>query len=221
MTTVAVMQPYFAPYGGYFRLFAAADLVVLFDCVQFPRRGWVHRNRLPDRTGALAWLTLPLTRSARDARICELSFAEDAATRWPGALRRFPVFDAPADKDLSDAVRAVGGSVVGYLECLLGLCCDRLGLAFNTVRSSTLDIGPDVRGQDRVIEVARRFGASRYVNLPGGRGLYDEKAFARAGIELRFLPDWTGPQDSVLQHLLSGNGHALAGAMPREMRLSA
>ena len=43
MTTVAVMQPYFMPYAGYFRLFAAADVFVLFDCVQFPRRGWVHR----------------------------------------------------------------------------------------------------------------------------------------------------------------------------------
>jgi hypothetical protein len=39
MTTVAVMQPYFMPYAGYFRLFAAADVFVLFDCVQFPRRG--------------------------------------------------------------------------------------------------------------------------------------------------------------------------------------
>ncbi|MDJ0894636.1 MAG: WbqC family protein [Alphaproteobacteria bacterium] len=220
MTTLAVIQPYFAPYGGYFRLFAAADLVVLFDCVQFPRRGWVHRNRLPDRSRRLAWLTLPLAKAPRDARICELNFAEDAPARWPAELRRFPTFDAPADRELSDAVRAVGGSVTGYLERLLGLCCDRLGLAANTVRSSTLGIGPDVRGQDRVIEVARRMGASRYVNPPGGRALYDGEAFARAGIELRFLPDWTGPEDSVLPHLLSGNAHALAGEMPREMRLS-
>ena len=38
MTTIAVMQPYFVPYAGYFRLFAVADVVVMFDCVQFPRR---------------------------------------------------------------------------------------------------------------------------------------------------------------------------------------
>ena len=61
--TVAVMQPYFIPYAGYFRLFAASDLFVIYDCVQFPRRGWVHRNRLLDRSGKLRWLTLPLDRA--------------------------------------------------------------------------------------------------------------------------------------------------------------
>ena len=40
------MQPYFVPYAGYFRLFAASDLFVIYDCVQFPRRGWVHRNKM-------------------------------------------------------------------------------------------------------------------------------------------------------------------------------
>ena len=58
--TFAVMQPYFFPYAGYFRLFAASDLFVIYDCVQFPRRGWVHRNLLPDASGSERWLTLPL-----------------------------------------------------------------------------------------------------------------------------------------------------------------
>ena len=58
------MQPYFVPYAGYFRLFAAADVFVAYDCVQFPRRGWVHRNRLPTATGMSDWLTLPV-RNAR------------------------------------------------------------------------------------------------------------------------------------------------------------
>ena len=63
MTTIAVMQPYFVPHAGYFRLFAASDLFVVFDCVQFPRRGWVHRNRLPDAQGRARWLTLPLSKA--------------------------------------------------------------------------------------------------------------------------------------------------------------
>ncbi|MEL6186537.1 MAG: WbqC family protein, partial [Myxococcota bacterium] len=29
---VAIMQPYFMPYLGYFRLFAATDLFVVYDC---------------------------------------------------------------------------------------------------------------------------------------------------------------------------------------------
>src|SRR5437588_4364462 len=77
--TVAIMQPYFIPYAGYFRLFAASDLFVIYDCVQFPRRGWVHRNRLVDRLGVERWLTLPLQKAPQDVPIRDLRFAFDAA----------------------------------------------------------------------------------------------------------------------------------------------
>jgi hypothetical protein len=52
--SVAIMQPYFIPYAGYFRLFAATDLFVIYDCVQFPRRGWCTAPLLGHRTGELA-----------------------------------------------------------------------------------------------------------------------------------------------------------------------
>src|SRR5437660_8507371 len=87
--TVAIMQPYFIPYAGYFRLFAASDLFVLYDCVQFPRRGWVHRNRLLDASGKERWLTLPLEKAARDARIQDLRFAADAKSAFLDRLRPF------------------------------------------------------------------------------------------------------------------------------------
>ena len=57
---VAVMQPYFYPYMGYFQLLAAVDLFVVFDSVQFPRRGRVHRCEVPDGLSGARWLTLPL-----------------------------------------------------------------------------------------------------------------------------------------------------------------
>src|SRR5579871_148005 len=91
------MQPYFAPYAGYFRLLAGVDLFVIYDCVQFPRRGWVHRNRLPDAAGDAQWLTLPLKPAPFDARIDALVFAEDAPARMAERLRAFPSLAAPRD----------------------------------------------------------------------------------------------------------------------------
>lgn len=72
--TIAVMQPYWAPYAGYFRLFVAADLFVVFDCVQFPRRGWVHRYK--DEKGD--WVTLPLQKAPRNTRICDMKMRSGA-----------------------------------------------------------------------------------------------------------------------------------------------
>src|SRR5258707_15843607 len=99
--TVAIMQPYFFPYAGYFRLFAASDLFVIYDCVQFPRRGWVHRNRLPDALGRESWLTLRLKKAPADVLIRDLQFSEDAAQAMENDLRRFPAYarmTPPADR---------------------------------------------------------------------------------------------------------------------------
>ena len=88
---IAIMQPYFYPYAGYFRLLYSADIFVALDCVQFPRRGWVHRNQLHDQTGQRNWISLPLLKSNRDTtRICDLKFNSDAKKLFLDQSRRFP-----------------------------------------------------------------------------------------------------------------------------------
>jgi hypothetical protein len=86
--TVAIMQPYFFPYAGYFRLFAASDLFVIYDCVQFPRRGWVHRNRLVHVSGAERWLTLPIEKAPQSVLIRDLRFQPNAAQILADRLRQ-------------------------------------------------------------------------------------------------------------------------------------
>lgn len=148
---VAIMQPYFVPYAGYFRLFAAADLFVIYDCVQFPRRGWVHRNRLPGPDGTPRWLTLPVAKAPRETRIRDLAFRADARAEMAAALARFPALntDAARRDDLLRAVAAIEGDPVDYLERTLTLACRRLGIVRPVLRSSTLAIARDLRAQDR------------------------------------------------------------------------
>ena len=89
MAVVAVMQPYFYPYAGYFRLLAAANTFVIFDDVQFPRRGRVHRCEVPGPGRRSEWLTLPLAGTPRDVLIGNLTFA--AAAR-PNSMRGWHAF---------------------------------------------------------------------------------------------------------------------------------
>jgi hypothetical protein len=206
MTTVAVMQPYFIPYAGYFRLFTAADVFVAFDCVQFPRRGWVHRNRLPLMSGELDWLTLPIKKCDRDTRIDALEFASDAPVQLERGMQRFPALRGARGSvsPLLELVTDLGsGTVADYLCAQLQRLTALLGISRPLVRSSTLRIPADVHGQARVIAVARALGATCYVNSPGGHELYDSRAFADHGIELKFLASFRGPQDSILSLLLT------------------
>src|SRR5438552_4363447 len=174
------MQPYFLPYAGYFRLFAASDLFVIYDCVQFPRRGWVHRNLLVDASGAERWLTLPLEKAPQSVLIRDLRFPPNAAEIFAERLRPFPLVagDPASVEPLLAALFDIKGTPLDYIERLLALTARYCRLPWNIVRSSTLNVPAELRGQDRILEIARRLGAQRYVNAPGGRALYDAAAFA-------------------------------------------
>lgn len=215
MPSIAIMQPYFVPYAGYFRLFAEADLFVIYDCVQFPRRGFVHRNRLPDAEGRARWLTLPLAPAPRSARIADMAFAPDAAERFAARLRKFPVL-SELPRKWSGLFDALEGPLVPWLEKTLALCCTDLGIACPTVRSSSLGISARLKGQDRIIEICQTLDATAYVNAPGGRHLYQEEVFRDHGIELRFLPPFNGSHLSVLSELLTAGPDAVRQEIARD-----
>src|SRR6266699_1026744 len=128
--TIAVMQPYFIPYAGFFRLFAASDLFVIYDCVQFPRRGWVHRNKLIDAAGEARRLTLPLEQAPQDVLIRDLRFPPNAAELLAERLRPFPLATAvtPATEHVLAALADVRGTPLDYIERLLEITVAYCGL---------------------------------------------------------------------------------------------
>jgi hypothetical protein len=206
MSRIAVMQPYFFPYAGYFRLLQAADHFVLLDCVQFPRRGRVHRTQVSGPAGAVEWLTLPLARQPRDVLIRDLRFAPDARSVLDHRLARYSWL-AEASGTVADRVRAYLyqplGSVVDHLADGIGLVADLLELAPIVSRSSALGLDPNLRGQERVIAIVQALGGTDYINAPGGHGLYDLERFADAGLTLSFLAEYEGPHRQLLPALVS------------------
>jgi len=204
--TIAVMQPYFIPYAGYLRLIAASDVFVAFDCVQFTRTGWLHRNKLHDNKGQLNWLTLPLRKAPQSVLIRDLMFRDDAAAILAQEVRRFPAVHAALPKGFS-ALPALllepVGSPVDYIERLLVWAAETLDLPHRIIRSSSLGIAPEVRGEDRILAIAAALGATGYVNAPGGVHLYDANRFRERGVDLRFLSPYLGPLHSILERILT------------------
>ncbi len=199
MTRIAVMQPYFIPYRGYFRLFEQTDLFVIYDCVQFPRRGRVHRNQLYDHNNDAQWLTLPIAKCPQNTLIRDISFAPNMHEVWQETISKFPSLSS--NSELANAIRKLSGTPISYITSLLKLCCRMLEIDWNVIYSSSLNISPDIKGQDRIIEIAKRLNASEYINAPNGKALYDDATFAKEGINLRFLPTYEGEYISVAQQL--------------------
>ena len=63
MKTIAIMQPYLFPYIGYFQLLNATDIFVVYDNIQFTKKGWIHRNRILVN-GKASYVTLPLKKDS-------------------------------------------------------------------------------------------------------------------------------------------------------------
>lgn len=200
---IAIMQPYFIPYAGYFRLFSATDLFVIYDCVQFPRRGWLHRNRLITQSGEEDWITLPIKKAPRDTTmIKDLQFAADAKEYWDEETRRFKVLADKKQHALKKEVLALSGTPLQYIVNTLKMACESLGVPFNVVYSSKLKLPQDLKGQDRILAICKHYEANEYVNSPGGRELYNHDDFKKKNIELRFLSNYQGNKISIMERIM-------------------
>lgn len=191
MMRVAVMQPYFLPYLGYFQLLAAVDRFVLLDDVNYITRGWIPRNRIW-RLGKPSWLTIPLVGASQNRFIQDLEILPDDG--WKEKMRR-KVMDAYAGAPqfcavmpvFSEIVADASGNLSWFLERTLSRVNEFIGIKTTLVTASALHPREGLKGQERILEICRREGASVYVNLPGGRALYDSAPFENAGVLLRFL----------------------------------
>lgn len=200
------MQPYFLPYMGYFHLIAAVDLFILFDCVQFPRRGRVHRTEVPDGTDGRRWLTLPLARQPRETRIDALAFAANARATLNERLNALPFMRTarPAeDPGLLSALRGPLTTPLDFLENTLSAAARTLSIPTPMTRSSRFGIAPEVRREERVRAIAKAAGATHYLNASGGRALYEADFFAAENIALEFISPYRGPHVLMLYDLLT------------------
>jgi hypothetical protein len=110
---------------------------------------------------------------------------------------------------LRDFLLGALGTFNDFLERSLREAAALLGMSVRISRSSALEIPAQVRGSERVLAIAKTLAASRYVNLPGGRHLYDPQTFAREGIELAFLPEYHGPYVRMLHDLMTADPAAI------------
>jgi hypothetical protein len=187
---LAVMQPYFFPYVGYFQLIAAADVFVVYDNIQYTKRGWINRNRIL-RDGAAVKLSLPLKGASDYLDVRERELAEDfrrgkMLNQIKGAYQGAPFFEQTFAV-IEDIVQNGENNLFGYLLHSIGVLCALLGLTATIRISSQVEIDHGLQGQDKVLALCRTLGAATYVNAIGGTALYSHDAFAAQGIDLQFI----------------------------------
>lgn len=187
---VALMQPYFLPYLGYFQLIAASDCFVLYDNVQFIKNGWIERNRyLLD--GNAKWFGLPLAKGKHTQMINERTVSPHIDTgalinRLAFAYRKAPHVERTLTW-LGELLKLPADNVAQFNEIALRSCCSLLRIHTPILRASEWAAASEHRGQERVIEIIQAVGGDSYLNPAAGGHLYDSSAFLEAGYSLELL----------------------------------
>lgn len=187
---VAIMQPYLFPYIGYFQLIAAVDRFVIYDTVQYTKKGWINRNRYL-RNGQPIVFTLPVEKGSdlldiHERRVAPCFEPEKLCGKLVEAYRRAPHFRETMPL-VETALSYRSQNLFDHLRQALTLTCDHLSIGTPILVASRIEDDTSLRRQDRVIDICERLGATTYVNAIGGTALYDPAAFAQRGIDLRFL----------------------------------
>ena len=193
---IAIMQPYFLPYLGYFQLMAAADRFVIYDTVEYTKKGWVNRNRLL-RDGEPVTFSLPLKKDSdfldiRERRIAPDFNAKKLIAQFEGAYQKAPEFRRTMPL-LNNILGCQETNLFSFIQYSLECCRDHLGIKTPIVVSSQIEGDVHGKGTDRVLDLCAKLGADRYTNPIGGLDLYRPSVFRNRGITLRFLKSRAQP----------------------------
>lgn len=187
--TVVILQPGYLPWLGFFDQMRRADVFVYYDDVQYDTHGWRNRNRIKTQRGPL-WLTVPVRHSGLSKpRI--LDVAIDARTNW-------------AKKHVASIRQAYAAApfaqqYIGALEAVLMESWERLvdlDLAVVDLLAAWLDTRPRIErasalgigGQQtqRLVNICRHFGATRYLSGSAARTYLDVALLERSGIAVEW-----------------------------------
>jgi len=192
VTLVAIHQPNFLPWLGFFDKIARADVFVLLDSVQFPKKGgtWTNRVRILVN-GEPTWLTVPIDRAYHGTRTIREMRLRDDDGRWRetalktlrSAYGRAPYFDAVAP-ELAPLLLDPTAELAVYNERAIRRLCELLGLRTPLVRSS--ELAAEGSGTNLLVALVRASGGDAYLAGGGAASYQEDEKFAAAGIELRF-----------------------------------
>lgn len=189
---VAVHQPNFFPWLGFFDKIIRSDVFVVLDHIQFPKSegNWSNRVKLVVN-GQPAWVTMPVARDYEGfRRIDEMRIDNRAPWRRKllqllrtnyGRARAFrDVFP-----DVESWVETPGELVADYNLAVITAICARLGLrSSHLVRSSALGV-PGAKSE-LVAKLVAHVGGTVYLSGDGSDGYHQDDVFAATGITVQY-----------------------------------
>ena len=186
------MQPYFFPYIGYFQLINAVDKFVIYDNIEYTKKGWINRNRIL-KEGVDLLISLPLKKDSDFLFVNQRYLADD----WSKSKQKLinsikeSYRKAPHFEDTFNLVQEIfnysNSNLFEFILHSVLQTCKFIGIETEIIVSSTLDYNNELKSEEKVIAICKSIEATQYINSIGGVELYNKNNFSDQGIELNFI----------------------------------
>lgn len=188
---VAIMQPYFMPYIGYWQMIGAVDQYVIYDDVNFIKGGWINRNRILVG-GDVKYFNISLKEASQNKLINQVEILNDPKIIGKKLRTIKAAYSkAPFFKDVYELLEKIlvynEINLASFLINSLEVICGYLNIRTPMLRSSEIFTNQCLHGETRIIDICKKLGATQYYNAIGGVDLYSLKNFAQYNIDLKFL----------------------------------
>jgi len=190
--SVAIMQPYFFPYVGYFQLIQAVNVFVIADDLNYIKNGFINKNFILLNNEAFR-ISLQLKGASQNKLINEIEVGENASkllNTIKEAYRKAPYFDDTFPL-LESILLSKEKNLARYLGNLLIKISKYFGLETTVLFSSEIDKDNDLRFDERIMDICERLKQDKYINPIGGVELYDKQNFKDRGMSVHFIVNET------------------------------
>lgn len=194
---VAIMQPYFFPYLGYFQLIALVDKFIIYDDVNYINRGWINRNNILIN-GKAGLISVPLIGASQNKLIKDISPMDDH--KWRNTLLKTIEHNykkAPHFKIVFEIIQKIimaDAATISELNFIgIKTVSEYIGITTDFIPSSVIYDNSALKGQYRILDICKKENANHYINPIGGMELYDHKVFLNEGISLNFIKTEISP----------------------------
>ena len=185
------MQPYFFPYIGYFQLINAVDEFVLYDNIQYTKKGWVNRNKILTKKNDV-YISIPLKKDSDYLNINQRYLADNWSVKCKKMLniitdsyRKAPQFEI-VFPFLESCLLVEEANLSDFINNSLQKTLSFLSIDTKITISSNIDIDFNLKNENKVITICKVQGAKIYINPIGGIHMYCKETFKQKGLELQF-----------------------------------
>ena len=189
---IAIMQPYFLPYIGYFQLINSVDVFVIYDTIEFTKKGWINRNRILVNNEAQLF-SIPLKKDSDFLNVNQRFLSENWASektkllnKIKGSYQKSPYYSENIGLFL-ECFQFENNNLFEFILHSVKKICAVLDIKTNIIVASSISINHELKSSEKVKAICKELLADEYINTIGGIDLYDKNDFNAAGIKLNFI----------------------------------